>query len=230
MNTKQLNKLTMYLAVEGICDAHPSIWQGLTAFGDTYAEFVACINNIQTLSQSQSQDIKGVALDKKASRKAMCESAHPIAMSVHAFAVKAGNHTLAGTVDFSLSDLMVGRDVQSRDHCQIIANTATANLASLGSYGVTDAKINVLTSAIASYSLLISKPRDARVQVKTITSNLQAEMDTADVKLGILDDLLGQINDAVFASDYRNARIIVDIPASHNPATPPPAPPAPPNG
>jgi hypothetical protein len=32
MNTKQLNKLTMYLAVEGICDATPTAWQSPQIF------------------------------------------------------------------------------------------------------------------------------------------------------------------------------------------------------
>ena len=32
MTTKQLNKLTMYLAVEGICDGTTPIWQPLQAF------------------------------------------------------------------------------------------------------------------------------------------------------------------------------------------------------
>jgi hypothetical protein len=31
MNAKQLNKLTMYLAVKGICDGTPSTWQTLQA-------------------------------------------------------------------------------------------------------------------------------------------------------------------------------------------------------
>ena len=31
MDTKKLNKLTMYLAVEGICDASNTVWQTLQA-------------------------------------------------------------------------------------------------------------------------------------------------------------------------------------------------------
>lgn len=226
MNTKQLNKLTMYLAVEGICDGAPTAWQTLQAFADAYTDLKTRVTNIQTYSQSQTQDTSGIAQDKQAARQAMCALALPIANAVHAMAVKTKNNTLAASVDFSMSDLVGGRDVTSRDNCQNIYNTANTNLANLANYGVTAAKLTALTNAIAAYSLLISKPRDTRAAGKTITTNLQAEFDAADEDLGILDDLTGQITVAKFVSDYENARIIVDTTASHASPPPPPPPPA----
>ena len=85
-----------------------------------------------------------------------------------------------------------------------------------------------MNAVIATYNLLISKPRDTRAQGKTITGNLQTEFDAADVDLGIMDDLTGQITNAKFVSDYNNARIIVDTSASHASPTPPAPSPAPP--
>jgi hypothetical protein len=229
MNTKQLNKLTMYLAVEGICDASTTAWQPIQAFADAYTDFKGHVTNIQTFAQSQTQDNSGIAQDKQAARQAMCSAALPIASAVHAYAVKTKNNTLAASVDFSMSDLMGGRDVTSRDNCQNIYNTANMNLANLANYGVTAAKLTALTNAIAAYNLLISKPRDTRAAGKTVTGNLQAELDAADVDLGIMDDLTGQITVAKFVGDYENARIIVDTTASHASPTPPTPPPAPPH-
>ena len=179
MNTKQLNKLTMYLAVEGICDGTPTAWQSLQAFADAYTDLKLHVTNIQTFSQSQAQDTSGVAQDKQAARQAMCAAALPIANAVHAMAVKTKSNTLANAVDFSMSDLMGGRDVQSRDNCQNIYTTANTNIANLAPYGVTAAKLTALTNAIAAYNLLISKPRDTRAAGKTVTTNLQAEFDAA---------------------------------------------------
>ena len=89
---------------------------------------------------------------------------------------------------------------------------------------MTAAKLTALNGAIAAYNLLISKPRDTRAQGKTITGNVQTEFDAADVDLGIMDDLTGQITNAKFVSDFNNARTIVDTAASHASPTPPPAP------
>jgi len=60
-----------------------------------------------------------------------------------------------------------------------------------------------LNAVIATYNLLISKPHDTRAQGKTITGNLQAEFDAADVDLGIMDDLTGQITEC-YAQAYGN--------------------------
>jgi hypothetical protein len=227
MNTKQLNKLTMYLAVEGICDASTTVWQPLAPFASAYTDLKTHVTNIQTFAQTQTQNNTGISQDKQAARTAMCAAALPISKAVHAYAVKNGNNTLAKSVDFSMSDLMGGRDVQSRDNCQNIYTIANANLANLATYGVTAAKLTALTNAIAAYNLLISKPRDTRAQGKTVTSNLQAEFDAADVALHIMDDLTSQIANATFVSNYKNARIIVDTAASHtsHTSTTPPVPP-----
>lgn len=226
MNTKQLNKLTMYLAVEGICDANNTVWQPLQAFADAYTDLKTRVSNIQTFAQSQTQNTTGIAQDKQAARQAMCAAALPIANAVHAYAVKTKNNTLAASVKFSMSDLMAGRDVQSAERCQNIYTAANTNLANLASYGITAAKLTGLNGAIAAYNLLISKPRDTRAQGKTITGNLQTEFNAADEALTEMDDLLGQLSDPKFVGDYNNARTIVDTAASHaSPVkpTPPPA-------
>jgi hypothetical protein len=215
MKNKQLNKLTMYLAVEGICDASPTSWQAVQAFADGYTDFKGHVTNIQTFAQSQTQNNTGIAADKTQARQAMCQTSLPIAKSVHAYAVKTKNNTLAESVNFSLSDLMAGRDVESRDRCQNIYTAANTNIANLANYGVTAAKLTTLTGAIGAYNLLISKPRDTRAQGKTITGNMETEFDAADEDLEIMDDLTGQITDANFVNNYNNARIIVDTSASH---------------
>jgi len=217
----------MYLAVEGICDGNNDAWQNVPAFAETYADLKTHVNNIQTFAQSQTQDTSGIAADKQAARQAMCAAALPIANAVHACATKTKNNTLAASVDFSMSDLMAGRDVQSRDNCQNISTIANSNLASLAGYGVTADKLMALNGAIAAYNLLISKPRDTRVQGKTITFNLQVEFNAADEDLKIMDDLTGQVTDAKFVGDYISARTIVDTAASHASPTPPTPTPAP---
>jgi hypothetical protein len=220
MNIKQLNKLNMYLAVEGICDASPTIWQSLQAFAQAYADFKTHVTNIQAFVQSQTQNNTGIAVDKQAARAVMCNAALPIARAVHAYALKTMNNTIAATMDLSMSDLMGGPGVQSAERCQNIYAVGNANLANLGNYGVTAAKLAGLNAAIAVFKSLISAPRDTRAQGKTITGNLQAEFDAADADLAQMDDLGGLVANAQFTSNYNNARIIVDNSASHAAAAP----------
>jgi len=45
-------------------------------------------------------------------------------------------------------------------------------------------------------------------KAKPSPASLQTEFDAADMDLGIMDDLTGQITNAQFVSDYNNARSV----------------------
>ncbi len=226
MTTRQLNKLTTALAVEGICDPNAVVIATVPAFAASYADAQSHVTNIQTLWLAQAQNTKGIAADKQQARLAMCQTALVIAGAVHAYATKTQNQTLANEMVFSLSSLMAGRDVQSAERCQGIYNTATTNLTALADYGQTAAKLNLLKAAIAAYNLLITKPRETRAQGKTTTGNIQTEFDLLDGALGVMDDLIAQFAPAnqKFVDDYKNARTVVDTSASHASPAPAPAP------
>src|ERR1017187_6198604 len=68
MNTKQQNKLAMYLPVKAVLDSNNSVWQSLQAFADGYTDFTSHVTRIQTLELSQVTDSTGIAQDKKASK------------------------------------------------------------------------------------------------------------------------------------------------------------------
>lgn len=226
MTTKKLNKPTMALAVEDVCNGNAAILPTVPAFASAYTDAQGHVLNIQVFAQNQEQDVSGIAADKKQARLAMCNAALPIAGAVHAYAVKTKNNELAAKADFSLSDLMAGRAEKSAERCQNICDAANTNLANLADYGVTAAKLALLKAAIAAYNLLITKPRDARVTGKTVTGNIDTEFAALDESLGIMDDLIPQFAPAnqKFVDDYNNARTIVDAAASHASPPPPPVP------
>jgi len=232
MNTKQQNKLAMYLAVKAVCDSNNSTWQSLAAFADAYTDFTSHVSNIQTLAQSQIQDTSGITQDKKQAKLAMSQSALSVANSVHAYAVKTNNNDLAAKTDFTLSDLSKERDNQSAEDCQNIHDLASTNLAALAGYGVTAATLTALQTAIAAFNTSIGKKTTTSASGKTTTGGLSAEFAAADLALEEeLDKLIGQFAaaNATFVSDYNNARNIIDLGGGHNggdnPSSPPPAPP-----
>ena len=218
----------MYLAVKGVLDANNPVWQSLQAFADGYTDFTSHITRIQTLELSQVTDSTGIAQDKKASKAAMATAAQQISSAVHAYAVKSKNNTLANETDFTVSELTGERDAEVIKDCQNIHDLANTNLASLGNYGVTAAKLTALQAAIDAFKAIATKPRENIVTGATVTQELSDEFDAADETLAeILDGLIVQFQgtNAKFVSDYNNARIIVDTSASHaSPNQPTPAP------
>jgi hypothetical protein len=228
MTAKQENKLSMYLAVKAVCDRNNSTWQTMQAFGDGYTEFGGHVQTIQTLSQSQSQATTGLATDKEQLRQAMAGATVEVAGAVSAYARKAKNNDLAARVSVSASSIMTGRDTLAADTARNVHTAATANLANLGSYGVTAAKLTALKAKIDAYAASISKPRDARASTKTVTEQMDGEFKAADAVLkDQMDKLVPQFKsaNAAFVADYQNARIIVDSGGGGKK----PAPPTPPN-
>ena len=151
MTTKQQNKLAMYLVVKGVLDANNSVWQPMQAFADGYTDFTSEITQIQTLELTQVTDSTGIAQDKKASKAAMATAAQQISAAVHAYAVKTKNNTLANETAFTVSDLTGGRDADVIKDCQNVHDLANTNIASLGSYGITAAKLTALQANIDAY-------------------------------------------------------------------------------
>jgi hypothetical protein len=168
MNPKQLNKLTMYLAVKDICDADSSAWQSLRTFAGAYADLKIRVGNIQC----QSQDDSDIAESKQAARTAMCSLALPIANLIHIYAVKTKNDQIAMQMNFSMSDLMAGNAREGVTRCQNIHDLANVNLTTLANYGLSAAKLTLLTGAINAYNMLISAPHAAGVAGKTVTDDI----------------------------------------------------------
>ncbi len=162
-------------------------------------------------------------------RKATVAAAVETAGAVSAYARKVKNNDLAAKVNVSASDMICGRDTIAADTARNVHTAATANLASLASYGVTAVKLTALKAKIDAYAASIAKPRDARGSMKTATEQMDAEFDAADAVLkDQMDSLVPHFKsaNAVFVTDYQNARIIVDAAAGR---TSKPTPPTPPN-
>ena len=116
-------------------------------------------------------------------------------------------------MSYSKSDLRGGRDTASRDKCQQIHDAGTENLAALTDYLITTALLTDLQQKIAAYNAAIQKPRQAKTNTKTATSQLEQVFAAADQVLGArLDKLVVQFEDAnpTFFTNYQNARLIVD--------------------
>lgn len=231
MKAKQENKLSMYLAVQAVCDRNQSTWQVLQAFVDGYADFGGRVSNIQNLAQSQSVDPTGLSADKDQLRRAMAEAATEVAGGVYAYAKKVKNNDLAAQTNVSVTTFMDGRDTLAATRALNVHAAATANLANLAPYGVTAAKLTALKAKVDAYSASITKPREAVGSGSTATKQMDDEFHAADAVLeDQLDMLMPQFKAAnpTFVADYQNARIIVDSGGGKAKAkTPTPPPPSP---
>lgn len=213
MTDRQEDKLTMYYTVEAACDKHTAAWQTLPAFVTHHTAFTAEVAAIAEEADNQRAGGTGATRDKSIARQAMAELAFPLGTAVQAWALITGDNQLAARVYHPVSDYFRGRDTEAEEIARLVHTEATANLAALADYGVTQPKLDALDAAITAYHAVLVKPRGAITDRKAATETMAEAFARADDILNNRLDKLVPIlaaDQPAFATDYRNARIIVD--------------------
>lgn len=218
MTDPQENKLSMYHLTEEKLNYYNSIWGLMPAFAATKSAYSAKIIAIHTTSAQQQAVITGIAGDKKTLKLSVIDITAPVAAIVKGFASQTNNLELFNAVNFSHSQLVNTRDEVLGDICQNIHTRANDNLVALAPYGITAPMLAAVQTAINTYTAKVPAPGSAKVSKKTATSNLRQLFTETDT---ILNDQLDQFmlqfktTQPTFHTDYTNARILIDLGATH---------------
>lgn len=213
MNDGQENKLSMYFAVVAACNKHTAAWQALTAFANAYTGFQSEVGDIGSAADEQRAGTTGSAKDKSARRQTMAEAAFPVGTALQAWALVNNDQALAARVYIRFTAYLNIRDTEAEQQARLVHKEATANLASLPDYGVTQQLLDELDAAIAAYHTALTAPRAAITTRKAATAAIKKSFVNADNLLKNRMDKLVPIlapQQPAFATDYWNARMIVD--------------------
>ena len=222
MKSKQENKLSMYYAVQRVCNANPLVWGGLPAFVTAFNDLKTSIGKVENILKIQERGILGVAKDKNVIRDSMIDLTLRIAGAVFAYASDTNNLILKGKVDFSRSELRHERDSFCIQHSQAVADEANNVIGALGTYGILPADITLLRSKAADFTSALSAPRTAIAERKGATDEIGKQMRKTDVILKEkLDKLIEKfkVSNVDFYKLYFDARRIVDIGIRHKPTS-----------
>jgi hypothetical protein len=169
----------------------------------------------------------GIAAGKRRANVAMINLAADVAGDLHAFAVASGDAALAAKVDLHVSDLANEGDTVIGPRCREILDLANTHAVDILPFGTEKADIAKLQDAIDAYTPLATKPRQAIVSRKAVTTNISDTQDAADALLkDELDRSMRKFKtkNSGFFNEYTNARSIIDLGGrgSGDDATPPP--------
>jgi hypothetical protein len=213
MNLNQNNKLDMLLAMQAICKANLAVLLLLPQFQQWFDELDKVIKKIQKLSEAQELDYKGKTETKATLKTSLISNTMEVGRRVVAYATINNLYELRQEVDYSESDLMKAADTNLRTISQVVKERATSVLPELALYGVTQAMLDDLQTAIDNYLSEIPSPREGIISRKNATSAIRLEFKKADdIVYNKLDKLVAMLktsNPEVYES-YMNARIIVD--------------------
>ncbi len=213
LTARQEAKLNMYEVVAVTLDANSAITAANAALTAAIVEFKAFIAQIMAAAQTSSAVLTGIAADKKATKNSVSQTAAVIAGQIFAFAAKNGNNTLKQAVNFSATDLRRVKDGEFVPRCQTIHNLGVEHKTALADYGITDAKLADLQTAIDDYAQSVPKPRAAITDRATVKANIKQYFRQADTLLAEQVDKLVETfskESPDFVATYRNARVIID--------------------
>lgn len=227
MNKKQEDKLSMYYAVQKVCNANNATWNKLPAFVLAFGEFTDSLSKLEDVVETQVKKIAGVTQDKTAMRKSLMETALEIGNAVFAYASDKKNATLKDKVNFSETGLVRERDTVFIQHCQRIVDETAQVIEELGNYGVVKADLEFFQTGIKNFTDSISLPRAAITERKGATGRIEELLrEIDDVLYDKMDRLMDKFKktSADFYKQYFDVRSIVSHGVRHKKDEPPPAP------
>ncbi len=213
MNARQTAKLTMYRAVELICNNNATITKSNAAFKAVFAIFVSKIAVLLASQTVVSKQTKGIVTDKKTLKKILAKNAADIAALVFSYATRTKNQTLKQIVNYAMSDIEKLAAELVVPTCANIKKAAEDNLKDLADYGVTAAMLTDLQTDMDNFSGASPKPKVAKATKTTENANIKSTIKEVDALLkDEMDKLIVNFkkNNPDFVSDYFNARVIID--------------------
>lgn len=218
MNSRQENKLSMYLGEKKILTDYNATWVAIPGFATVVSTFFSKITLIQTTENRQQRTTKGVSTDKKNKKLELIDKMLVVAGGIMSFANDTDDNELFELVNFTKSELEHIGDTLLLDRANLVLTAGNTHAADILPKGITAVILGDLQTLITEYETLVVAPRDLIVDKKTATEQLVVLFsDTDDLLKNNLDRLMMQFkatNDDFFRK-YFNGREIIDLGTQH---------------
>ena len=215
MTKDQEDILNMYESSDDVLQENNTVWSANIPFKTAVEAFEAQVDTINNLRDRQEANTTGVTQDKENKRITLETRAYQIGSIVAFYGSVSNKRELLKKVSFTQTKLSEARDNELPGMANQIHQGATDNAAALLAYGITDAMITNLQTAIDDFVTYISKPRAAKADTSAATAQMVKAYDDADKTLKEQIDKgmeLYRFANDTFYINYFKARIIVNSP------------------
>jgi hypothetical protein len=203
--------LRMSVAKLMYLNANSSLITGLPSCSTYITGAQTIISQIQAAYVQQEIDKSGNTATKKVLRTTVVTLSNDIVHRMVAYCTNVNNLNLLQIINYSKSDFRKACENNLVSMCQVIRDTANANLAALTPYGVTVAMITALQTAITSFNNSIAKLRvditDSSEATK-LMADLYKSLKTHWKKIDILVAIL-QTSNVSFYNEYKKLSKVI---------------------
>ncbi|MBK6730752.1 MAG: hypothetical protein IPG60_07230 [Bacteroidetes bacterium] len=214
MDKRQESVRSMYIAVRDYLVTNTAIWTASTGMTNGVATLTTYIDTIDTYSQGQQADTKGITNTKGEKRDSLVSNILSVAGALVSYGKSTANSTLIGQAKVTKSQLDGMADTILSDKALTIRNLGNTNIAGLADFNILPADITALQAARVAFNADIQKPKNVIGTKKASTTALKDQFDGANLHLELsLDQLIRTYNatEHDFVLGYFNNRTIFNI-------------------
>jgi hypothetical protein len=202
----------MSLASASFLTANAAITTTLTGFTTYFPVIQTTHTQILTAKVQQEADRKGDTTSKNAIRATLITQAIDVDRRVVAYATNTNNNSLLELVNYTESELKKYSDQKLVSCCQVIRDSANANVAALATYGVTAAILTTLQTTITNFNAAIPKGRVVTTnsgEATQILANLFKTLTTNWAKIDTLVEM-ARTSQPNFYDEYQKVRKVIE--------------------
>jgi hypothetical protein len=211
MESKQEDRLNMYYEVMAVAEKWRPVWESNSVFSAAYTEFDTILTSIEKNRDAQLVTTKSSSSEKSNVWDSLFDKIMFLSKRIQSYANTTKNIQLFNDVHISATKLNYSRDSNFTGICHNIIASATANLAALEPYSVTNDNLLEIQALLDRYQNIKTKPRSVRAEIKTATENIVSNFKVADALLSGRLDLDIEVFKSTnhdFYSQYHSARMI----------------------
>ena len=212
MTNKQESYEKMSVATASYLLANATITAGLPSFSNYFTVIQTTNGQIVVLATQQETDTSGNTKNKKQLRTTLISQAIDVDRRTVAFATNVNNNVLLSQVNYTESDLKKSSDTKLVGICQVIRDSANANVAALATYGITAAILTTLQTSITNFNNAIPKVRVGNTDSSEATQQLKVAFETLAINWNKIDTLVEMVRTSqpAFYDEYQNVRKVID--------------------
>lgn len=216
------NRINMYVVTLETCKRYEEEWAGIPKLVSAVNDFENALNEINAIAVSHSIKTLGVSSYKMQKLEKLFEVLLDVHAAYTALAVELNDPGMRIRHHVPYSVLSRMNTVALKTHIASVAEELIATGSSLEPYGIDNNRIAEILQVIEESTAIISKPRLAIVERKSLTASLDTKVEEIDriVKLRI-DNMVRLLKRALpdFFNEYFAARKVINSGVRHNKPT-----------
>lgn len=217
------NKARMYQTVLDLCRNNAGLWNGVPAFVLSVEKLDVELQLLRDNITQQGNRLLGVKDQKTTTLQPMYVSVFVLKKALYMHGSSTSNLTLQARHKQSLSTLVRLSTTKLVAACDELRTDINSYGAQLADFGISDTTISQTLGLIQAGIAALMNPRNAIIERKGLTFNLDASVRNIDKLLKERLDLLMLSFNTLqpsFYQSYKNARIIIDLHGKYK-TTPP---------